>query len=36
VLARFSLILGMLGNVGATTLEAFPEQAYRKIINSLG
>jgi uncharacterized protein with GYD domain len=36
VLARFSLILGMFGNVRATTLEAFPEQVYREIINSLG
>jgi uncharacterized protein with GYD domain len=29
-------MLGMLGNVRATTLKAFPEQAYREIINSLG
>jgi uncharacterized protein with GYD domain len=36
VAARFSLMLGMLGNVRATTLKAFPEQAYREIINSLG
>ena len=33
--ARFSLMLGMLGNVRATTLKAFPKQAYREIINSL-
>jgi uncharacterized protein with GYD domain len=32
VLARSSL---MLGNVSATTLKAFPEQAYREIINAL-
>jgi uncharacterized protein with GYD domain len=29
------LILGMLGNVRTTTLKAFPEAAYREIINSL-
>jgi uncharacterized protein with GYD domain len=36
VSARFTLMLGMLGNVRTTTLKAFPEQAYREIINSLG
>lgn len=36
VAARFSLMLGTLGNVRTTTLKAFPEQAYREIINSLG
>jgi uncharacterized protein with GYD domain len=36
VAARFSLILGMLGNVRTTTLKAFPERAYREIIASLG
>lgn len=36
VAARFTLMLGMLGNVRTTTLKAFPEQAYREIINSLG
>jgi len=36
VAARFSLMLGMLGNVRATTLKAFPDKAYREIINSLG
>jgi uncharacterized protein with GYD domain len=35
VAARFTLILGMLGNVRTTTLKAFPEAAYREIINSL-
>jgi uncharacterized protein with GYD domain len=35
VAARFSLMLGMLGEVRTTTLKAFPEQAYREIINSL-
>ncbi len=34
--ARFSLILGMLGNVRTITLKAFPERAYREIISSLG
>lgn len=36
IAARFTLILGMLGNVRTTTLKAFPERAYREIINSLG
>ena len=36
VAARFTLMLGMLGNVRSTTLKAFPEKAYREIINSLG
>jgi uncharacterized protein with GYD domain len=35
VAARFTLILGMLGNVRTTTLKAFPEAAYHEIINSL-
>jgi uncharacterized protein with GYD domain len=35
VSARFSLLLGKLGNVRTTTLKAFPEEAYRQIINSL-
>src|SRR5579883_1322518 len=36
VSARFTLILGMLGNVRTVTLKAFPERAYREIISSLG
>ncbi len=36
VAARFTLILGMLGNVRTTTLKAFPEAAYREIVHSLG
>lgn len=36
VAARFTLILGMLGNVRTKTLKAFPEAAYREIIHSLG
>ena len=36
VSARFALALGKLGNVRSRTLKAFPEQAYREIIRSLG
>ena len=36
VAARFILQLGMLGNVRTHTLKAFPEAAFREIINSLG
>ncbi len=36
VAARFALQLGMGGNVRTRTLKAFPEAAYRGIINSLG
>jgi uncharacterized protein with GYD domain len=36
VAARFNLQMGMLGNVRTRTLKAFPEAAYREIINSLG
>ena len=36
VAARFSLQLGMLGNLRAQTLKAFPEAAYREIVASLG
>jgi uncharacterized protein with GYD domain len=35
VSARFTLLLGKLGNVRTKTLKAFPEEAYRQIINSL-
>jgi uncharacterized protein with GYD domain len=35
VAARFSLQLGMLGNVRTRTMKAFPEATYREIINSL-
>ena len=35
VAARFSLLLGQLGAVRTTTMKAFPEAAYREIINSL-
>mgnify|MGYP000052280412 CR=1 FL=1 len=36
VMARFALKLGMMGNVRTRTLKAFPENAYREIVNSLG
>ncbi len=36
VMARFSLGLAAGGNVRTRTLKAFPEAAYREIINSLG
>ncbi len=35
VAARFTMQLGMLGNVRTKTLKAFPEAAYRAIIASL-
>jgi len=35
VAARFTLVLGGLGTVRTRTLKAFPEAAYREIINSL-
>ena len=36
VAARFTLMLGRTGAVRTKTLKAFPEQAYRQIIHSLG
>jgi len=36
VAAHFSLKLGQAGYVRTQTLKAFPEQAYREIIASLG
>jgi uncharacterized protein with GYD domain len=35
VAARFTLMLGKLGNVRTTSMRAFPEEAFRQIINSL-
>jgi uncharacterized protein with GYD domain len=35
VAARFTLMLGQLGTVRTRTLKAFPEAAFREIINSL-
>jgi len=34
-MAKFGLTMGMGGNVRTTTLKAFPEDAYRKIIAGL-
>ena len=34
IAARFTMQLGMMGNVRTQTLKAFPEAAYRAIINS--
>lgn len=36
VSARFTLLLGARGNVRATTLKAFPENAFRELIHTLG
>jgi len=36
VAARFTLLLGKQGSVRTKTLKAFPEAAYRAIIESLG
>ena len=35
VAARFTLMLGTLGNVRTTSMKAFPEEAFRQIVNSL-
>ena len=35
VMAKFALAAGSLGNVRTTTLKAFPEAEYRKIIAAL-
>jgi uncharacterized protein with GYD domain len=35
VAARFTLMLGRMGNVRTKTLKAFPEAAYREIVSSL-
>ncbi len=35
VAARFTLMLGQLGYVRTTSMKAFPEEAYRQIVNSL-
>jgi uncharacterized protein with GYD domain len=35
VAARFTMQLGILGNVRTKTLKAFPETAYREIVKSL-
>ena len=35
VAARFTLLLGQMGAVRTRTMKAYPEAAYREIINSL-
>jgi uncharacterized protein with GYD domain len=35
VAARFTLVLGQMGAVRTRTMKAFPEAAYREIMNSL-
>ena len=35
VAARFTLLLGTMGTVRTKTMKAFPEAAYREIMNSL-
>lgn len=35
VVAKFALAVGSLGNIRTTTLKAFPEAEYRKIIGAL-
>jgi len=35
VIAKFSLAVGSLGSIRTTTLKAFPEAEYRKIIAAL-
>ncbi len=35
VAARFALLLGKLGNVRTSSLKAFPEEAFRQIVNSV-
>jgi uncharacterized protein with GYD domain len=35
IAARYILLLGQLGNVRTVSMKAFPEEAYRQIVNSL-
>jgi uncharacterized protein with GYD domain len=35
IAARYILTLGQLGNVRTVSMKAFPEEAYRMIVNSL-
>ena len=35
VAARLSLMLGKLGNVHTVSMKAFPEEAYRQIVNTI-
>ena len=34
-IAKFALVVGSLGNIRTTTLKAFPEDEYRKIVAAL-
>jgi uncharacterized protein with GYD domain len=34
--AKFALQIGMLGNIRTRTLKAFPEDAYRQLLGSVG
>lgn len=36
VAARFALQIGSAGNIRSRTLKAFPENAYREVVSSLG
>jgi uncharacterized protein with GYD domain len=36
VAARFTLMLGKTGNVRTSSMKAFPEQAFRQIVTSIG
>jgi len=36
VAARFVLQIGSTGNIRSRTLKAFPENAYREVVSSLG
>lgn len=36
IAARFTLQLGMMGNIRTKTMKAFPEAAYRELVASLG
>ena len=36
VMARFCLKLGMTGDVRSRTMKAFPEQAYRELVGTIG
>jgi len=36
VAARFTLMLGKTGNVRTTSMKAFPDQAFRQVVSSLG
>lgn len=35
VAARFTLVIGKLGNVRTSSLKAFPEEAFRQVASSL-